>query len=258
MENQQQNTKYQVEYRRQQITGNFSHHHQINVQIYESNPCYWILSLHLNMDLTTFELTPAFLLEIVGVACWAIYLFLVVRENIWCWPFAIIGASITIFLFYQNKIYMEALINVYYVGAASYGWYYWSKHKISEGRFLQNEKKKVPVILWSWKVHLITFLATALFAFGLGHLMKTYTDSARPFVDAGLASFSFLATMMETRKVLTCWVYWFLVNIGLATLQIDRGIYLYAGLSSLFVIMSVFGFIGWRKSYLSSNSSSNS
>lgn len=143
---------------------------------------------------------------------------------------------------------MEALLNVYYVGAACYGWYYWSKMK-NKG-IQTGETAKAPVKLWSWQLHVLTFLGTAATAVGLGYLMKTYTDSPRPFLDAPLAAFSFLATFMEARKVFTCWVYWFVVNVGLVILQIDREIYLYAGLSSFFVIMSVPGFIRWRRSYL--------
>lgn len=191
---------------------------------------------------------PISYLEIVGVLFWAIYLILVVKENIWCWPFAIVASITTIFLFYQAKIYLEAVLNIYYVAAACYGWYYWSRRRQSS---ISNQSKGPPVIRWSWQLHLLSFLVTASIAYGLGTLTKTYTDSPRPYIDASLASFSFLATLMETRKVLTCWVYWFLVNIGLVILQIDREIYLYAGLSSFFVIMSVTGFIRWRKSLLS-------
>lgn len=190
-------------------------------------------------------------LEVAGVLFWAIYLILVVRENIWCWPFAIIAASITIFLFFQAKIYMEAILNVYYVIAACYGWFYWTKGRQSsqaDSSGNSGKQNKVPVSMWSLRLHIVSFLITAAVAYGLGTLSKVYTDAPRPYVDASLASFSFLATLMETRKILTCWVYWFIVNIGLVILQVDREIYLYAGLSLFFVVMSVNGFITWSKS----------
>lgn len=198
-----------------------------------------------------------FYLEIAGVLFWAIYLILVVRENIWCWPFAFIAASITIFLFYEAKIYMEAALNIYYVAAACYGWYYWTKGRrniASKSDHAPSKAPKVPVAVWSLRLHILSFLITAALAYGLGTLSKVYTDAPRPYVDASLASFSFLATLMETRKILTCWIYWFIVNIGLVILQVDREIYLYAGLSFFFVVMSVSGFIKWSKSLKNANS----
>lgn len=189
---------------------------------------------------------PFKILEFVGVAFWVAYLLLLIRENIWCWIFGIMASLITIVMFYHSKIYMEAMLNVYYVAAGCYGWYYWAK----AGKEKATAGNKAPVVLWSWQMHLLTFAAAASLGIGLGFLMKHYTDSPRPFVDAPLAAFSFLATLMETRKVLTCWLYWIVVNVCLVGLQIDREIYLYAGLSAFYAIMSVPGFLRWQKSYL--------
>lgn len=189
------------------------------------------------------------IIELIGVLFWIVYLTLAVWENIWCWIFGILASAITVILFYHAKIYLESVLNIYYIGAGMYGWYHWMKMRknVSSG-----QKNNTPVAVWSWTAHLISFVTTAMVCAALGTLMKRYTDSPRPYVDAATASFSFLATFMETRKVLTCWIYWFVINIVLVALQIDRGIYLYAGLSGFFVVMSVPGFLKWRKSYLAS------
>ncbi len=186
------------------------------------------------------------ILELSGVFCWVIYLFLVIKENIWCWIFGIAASFITVVLFYHSKIYLESLLNVYYIGAGIYGWYYWS----TAGKKGLNEKKTAPVVGWSWQKHVVTFSVAIIVWILLSWLMKRYTDSPRPHIDAMTATFSFLATFMETRKVLTCWFYWFVINLILVWLQVDRGIYLYAGLSAYFSIMSILGYINWRKSWL--------
>ncbi|WP_028298495.1 nicotinamide riboside transporter PnuC [Olivibacter sitiensis] len=190
---------------------------------------------------------PFKILEFVGVAFWVTYLLLLIRENIWCWIFGIMASIITIIMFYHSKIYMEAALNVYYVAAGCYGWYYWAKARRNQAGMV---KQKAPVVLWSWKMHLLTFVAAVVVSQLLARMMQQHTDSPRPYVDATLATFSFLATLMETRKVLTCWIYWIVVNVCLVGLQIDREIYLYAGLSAFYAIMSVPGFLRWRKSFL--------
>lgn len=187
-------------------------------------------------------------LEVTGVVFWLVYLLLLVRENIWCWIFGIMASIITVVMFYHSKIYMEALLNVYYVGVGCYGWYYWATAR--KGKGSAPDKEKAPVARWTWQLHLVTFMAAAAAGMGLGLLLMHQTDSPRPFLDASLASFSFLATIMQARKVFTCWLYWMVVNCCLVGLQIDRGIYFYAALSAFYAVMSILGFLRWRRSYL--------
>ena len=189
-------------------------------------------------------MTSSELLEYIGVSLWIIYLVLAVQEIIWCWLFGILASLLTIFNFYEHQIYAEAIVNVYYVLAAIYGWYHWNNLK------KKSQSARVPVKIWSLKEHLIFYVLTAAVAFTWGNIMHKHTDSPRPYIDAATASFSFLTTYMEARKVLTTWINWFIINIFLVFLQIDRGIPVYAGLSAFFAIMSVRGFYKWRKTYL--------
>jgi len=187
------------------------------------------------------------ILEIAGVACWVAYLLLLVRQNIWCWIFGIVASIITVVMFYHSKIYMEALLNVYYVGVGCYGWYYWATAGRDDSA--RSAQRNAPVSLWSWRAHVWTFLATAAVGLGIGLIMQAYTDAPRPFLDAMLASFSALTTIMQARKVYTCWLYWIGINAALVALQADRGIYLYALLSAFYVITSISGFIKWQRDY---------
>lgn len=186
-------------------------------------------------------------LEIAGVACWLAYLLLLVRQNIWCWIFGIIASIITVIMFYHSKIYMEALLNVYYVGVGIYGWYYWTT--AGKAGDASRATNNAPVSLWSWRTHIVTFIATVVIGLSIGLIMKAYTDAPRPFLDASLAAFSAMTTIMQARKVYTCWLYWMVINGALVGLQIDRGIYLYAALSAFYVFMSISGFAKWRKTY---------
>ncbi|PZP49252.1 MAG: hypothetical protein DI598_08305 [Pseudopedobacter saltans] len=190
-------------------------------------------------------MTTSQILEYVGVALWIVYLVLAVQEIIWCWIFGILASLLNIFNFYEHQIYAEAVVNVYYVLAAIYGWHHWSELKS------KNESARVPVQVWSIQKHVIFYISTAIIAFIWGTILHLRTDSPRPYIDASTASFSFLTTYMEARKILTTWINWFVINIFLVFLQIDRNIPTYAALSAFFAIMSIRGFYRWRKSYLS-------
>ena len=185
------------------------------------------------------------ILEIAGVVLWIIYLLLAVNEKIACWIFGILASCITIYNFYHGKLYSEAIVNVYYVGAGIYGWYYWAKQKKASGT------NNTPVSKWTVKKHFFTYSLTIVAALLWGSFMHKNTDSPRPYIDSFTACFSFLTTFMEARKILTTWINWFCINIVLVYLQVDRGLPVYAGLSALFAFMSIIGFIKWRRSYMS-------
>lgn len=183
-------------------------------------------------------------LEIVGLLVGFLYLILIIRQNIWCWIFGIIGSLITIFLFFHSKLYLESFLNIYYVWAGIYGWVFWSQKK---------QEAPVPVVTWTIMQHLVGIVAALVLSIAVGVLMKKYTDSPRPYLDTLLAVFSFLATYMEARKVLSAWLFWLVINGVSIWLQFDRGLPYYAALSAVYTVMCVPGYMEWKKSYLSTH-----
>lgn len=181
------------------------------------------------------------LLEITAVIFGILYLVLIIRENIWCWLFGILTSAITVFLYIEYKLYLEAGLNFYYILAGIYGWIFWARH--------QNQSHKTPVIDWAGKNHIIAIAAGMLLSLALGRLMDVHTDSPRPFMDATLTIFSFIATYMEARKVLSTWYYWFVINALSVWLQVDRGLFFYSGLSVFYTLMCIKGYFEWRKSF---------
>ena len=61
---------------------------------------------------------------------------------------------------------------------------------------------------------------------------------------------AFLATYMEVTKVLEGWVYWILINLASIWLYHDRSLDIYAVLIGLYAVLSVWGYISWRRAYL--------
>lgn len=179
------------------------------------------------------------ILEITSVILGVFYLVLMVKENIWCWIFGIISSAITIYLYTHVTLYLEAGLNFYYILAGFYGWVYWYKHK--------SKNQKTPVIEWKLTSHLINIICGTILSIALGYIMHRYTDSHRPYIDATITVFSFSATYLEARKVLSTWYYWFFLNAFSIGLMIDRELYFFSALSLFYTAMCIVGFIRWRK-----------
>ena len=187
-------------------------------------------------------------LEIISVIFGVLYLVLMVKENIWCWIFGILSSVITIYLYTHVTLYLEAGLNFYYILAGFYGWIYWYKH--------QSKNKKTPVIEWKTHYHIINISSGIALSLILGYIMHQFTDSHRPYIDASITVFSFSATYLEARKVLSTWYYWFILNATSIGLMIDRELYFFSALSVFYTIMCVVGFIQWRKTLRSQNEKS--
>jgi nicotinamide mononucleotide transporter len=58
--------------------------------------------------------------EIIAVIFGVFYLLLAMRENRWCWVTGFISTAIFAALFFVSHLYMESLLQVYYVVMACY------------------------------------------------------------------------------------------------------------------------------------------
>jgi len=65
--------------------------------------------------------------EVAAVALAILYLLLAIRLNIGCWPAAIASAAIYTVLMYNAGLYMESLLQLFYIGMAMYGWRCWAR-----------------------------------------------------------------------------------------------------------------------------------
>ena len=74
------------------------------------------------------------ILEIIGTIVGLIYLWLEYKASIWLWVASIIMPAIYIFVYYEVGLYADVGINIYYLGAAIYGWFVWKYGDNSQGQ----------------------------------------------------------------------------------------------------------------------------
>jgi len=184
------------------------------------------------------------ILEILGVVLNLIFVILLLRQNIWCWAFGIAGSFVSIALFVDAKLYSEAILYSYYVGIGVYGWVRWKGA----------DNTGIPVIVWKSVKHLKAILLGVVLSYGLGYYFSHFTDAKSPFIDATSTIFSFIASYLEAQKVLATWLYWVVLNLVSIGLYYSRGLNFYAGFSAVLTVLSVVGFIQWRKDFLQQKS----
>ena len=151
-------------------------------------------------------------LELTGVISGLLCVGLLIKEHVLTFPIGMLYAFVTVVVVARAMLYADVVLNLYYVLMNAYGWYYW--------------------------------------VYGGSHLREA-ADMA--YVDSLTTVASFVAMWMSARKFLSSWVAWFLIDvvqIGLYVVKgmsTDSGLFLYAGLYGVYLLMAVWGWLQWRQ-----------
>jgi nicotinamide mononucleotide transporter len=182
------------------------------------------------------------IIELLATFSGLVYIILLIREKILCWPFAIAGSLLSIYLFVDSKLYSEAVLYSFYVFTGIWGWIRWHSRDADDHN---------PVVHYDLPPHLLIIFVSVAGGFVLGSFFEHYTDAQRPYLDALTTCFSFAATYLEVKKVLQAWLYWIAINFASIWLYHDRELDIYAALIGVYAVLSVWGFIQWYRVYRS-------
>lgn len=183
-------------------------------------------------------------IEIVAVTTGLAYIFLSIKQNIWCWLFGIISSGLYLFVFFYTKIYADMLLQVYYVIMGIYGWLHWARIDNSK------ENSQLPVLRLSTREILIAFGVTFVLFIVIAQFLIYFTDSTIPWIDAFTTSLSFTATWMLARKILEHWIVWVVVNMVSIGLYFYRELYATIILFAVLTVMAVIGYYKWKRQFL--------
>ena len=173
---------------------------------------------------------------VTGFGC----VYLAARQNIWNWPVSIISVISYGILFFDYQLYGDAVLQLYFLFTAIYGWYYWIKRK---------EEHKKPIVSLSPGRMAWIALAVVVLAALLGLFLDHFTDTNVPYIDGFCTAVSFAAQFMMTRKILQNWLLWIVVDICYVPLYIYKNLMLTAILYVLFLWIAVMGYLEWRKTW---------
>lgn len=181
--------------------------------------------------------------EAAGVLLGVLYLVLVIRESLWCWPAAFVSSVLTILVMFEARLYSEAALNVFYATMAIYGWYQWRYGGRGQGA------PELPISVWPFAMHALAIGGSVLLAVVIGWFMSRHTAAAFPYLDAFVTVASIVTTYMVARKILENWAYWLVVDSLSLYLYWQRGLYLYVGLFALYLVLVVLGWIRWQRDW---------
>jgi len=178
-------------------------------------------------------------IEILGAIIGMAYVILEYRASWWLWIAGIVMSLFYIYIFAKVNCYAWALTYLYYLGANVYGIIIWkrsSADKFASG--ISNLPKK----LYS-KLFALTLLLTLVIYF----IITRYTETQIPLSESFSTALSVIGMWILAKKYLQHWCVWMVVNALYAIANLWIGLYFTALLFVVYFVVSVMGFIRWRK-----------
>ena len=176
------------------------------------------------------------LLEVSGAVLALAFILLASRRSVWAWPPYIASSLLYLPVFLREHLYLDSLLQLYFVGMGVYGWRSWAE--ASDG---------VVPISWTLQQHarwVALWLAVTLVS---GTLLAFTPAGGFGFADAFIALGSIIATVITVRRVLENWWYWLAINLTSVVVYGMKGLWVSAGLFCIYAVLSVRGLIAWSK-----------
>jgi nicotinamide mononucleotide transporter len=177
-------------------------------------------------------------IETAGFLTTCIGIWLTTKRLLICWPVVLAADVFYLVVFYQARLYSDALLQVFFIAFTLYGWWHWWRGYRQQGAVIV-----VPLGLRGW---LIGLVAGAIGSWLLGTLMVRL-GAALPHLDAALTSYSLVASWWQARKYTANWILWIVIDGVYIGEYAWKSLWLTAVLSVILVVLAVLGLRDWQR-----------
>jgi nicotinamide mononucleotide transporter len=179
-------------------------------------------------------------IEAAAAVLGIVYVVLILKRRRVGWVAGAASAALYVYLSYQARLPMQALLQAWYVAMGVYGWYRWTQNAEQEGGRIRR---------WPAAWHLIPIAAIVLVSSLSARYLAAETHAAWPWVDSLTTWTSVFATWLVTRMQLENWIYWIVNDLLTVFLFAAQSHPLTAGLYLLYLGFAAAGFLSWRRQY---------
>lgn len=181
-------------------------------------------------------------LELLAVALGIAYIVLAIRQHRACWIAGGASTAIYIAVFLSAGLPLQAALQVVYVALSVYGWLAWRP-----GGDALVRPRHFP-LRWQTQAILAVLLLTAAST----AYLAIYTEATAPLADSLGSWASVFATWLLARRYLETWLWWIVIDAGLAALFASIGLAFTAALYLAYSLLAVAGWRAWRRTMVTS------
>jgi nicotinamide mononucleotide transporter len=163
---------------------------------------------------------------------------LAVKENVWNWPIGLLNVGLWIFLFWEQKLFANAGLQLIYIVSGLIGWLWWVQKRDGEPELTISNAPRSLFFVLCLAILLLSY-PTMLGLISIGGA-ATYWDGLTTLLS--LAGQYFLM-----KKYRENWYFWIVADLIYIGLFISQSLYLSAQLYFILLVMCIFGVRDWSK-----------
>jgi len=184
-----------------------------------------------------FDSQTLLIIEWVAATLGVINISLLIFRSVWNFPFGIAMVALYVFVFYEERLYAEAGLQIFFILAQAWGWWMWVR--------VGGEDNRVPVRWLDWPSRAVWLMVTAAVSVNLGWVLYRFTNAVLPYADSAIAGASVAAQILLGFRRIENWLIWIAIDVASIALYINRGLYPTAGLYGGFLVLSLIGLREW-------------
>lgn len=168
------------------------------------------------------------------------YVLLAGASIIYCWPVGIVAATLQGWIMIECQLNAEAGLMLFYVIAGFVGWYLWKRKK-------KNHQK---IKILRTQQHVLFNLIAITFAAGIYFFLTEVAGGNDPILDSSTTAYAILTTWLVAQRVLSNWIYWFIINSATAVLYHMNELSVLRNQMIVFAGLSIVGWLSWKRKYM--------
>jgi nicotinamide mononucleotide transporter len=177
--------------------------------------------------------------EIVAALLGLANIVLIVRRSVWNFVFGLLMVTLYFFIFFDARLYSDALLQIFFFVVQIYGWWHWARVEADAGEVVVERLTPHQRLGWS--------VATLLCVLALGSVMHNLTNASYPFWDATITGLSVVAQLLMSRRYLENWILWIMVDLLAVGLYAVKGLGPTTILYLVFLVLAVLGWFRWMR-----------
>ena len=166
-----------------------------------------------------------------------------IRQNIWGWPVGLVQVAVYAWVFFDAKLYSDAILQIAFFLIQAYGWWHW----LRGARKREADGAVLPITRLTGAAIATWIAVGAVLTAGWGLFMHRHTDAALPWWDAFILVFSLIAQWLQARKNIENWPGWLVVNTVGIGVYWAKDLRLTSALYLIFWVMALWGWREWRR-----------
>ncbi len=178
-------------------------------------------------------------IEALAAALVILNVALVAGRSLWNYPVALVAVAIYAAVFFEARLYSDALLQGFFFAANVYGWANWSRSQQAAGEVVVGTLDPWTRMRWLGSGTAAWLVWSAL--------MHRYTDAAYPWWDGGIAIASVAAQILQARRAIESWWVWIAVDVASVPLYLAKGLWFTAGLYTVLLTLAVYGLLDWQR-----------